>query len=319
MRASFFSINKIIFANKIPVLLLVLLLALLVTACSRRSGGEAAEGKPLIAVSILPQKYFASRIGGDLIETTVLVGPGQNPHNYEPTPRQISDLAVAKAWVLSGAEFEISLKPKIENLFSGLKIVDGTEGARFRSLEEQEEHEDGDDDHLDGIDRHTWLGRENVKILAGHIRDLFVSIDEPNAAVYHQNCDALVKDIDAVFDSLKIELEPLRGRTVYVYHPSFGYFLDEFGIVQRAVETGGKEPTPRQLALLIEQARQERVTVIFVQAQFPVESARTAAASAGAEIVSLDPLAEDWLANIRLMGEALEKAAQGLPPEGENL
>jgi len=303
------------------IALLGLIFPLLFGACFRGGDGTPpAKAKPLIVLSILPQKYFASRIGGDLVETTVLAGPGQNPHSYEPTPRQISDLAAAKAWVLSGAEFEISLKPKIENLFSALRIVDGTEGVRFRSLEEHEKHEDdeGGDDHLDGIDRHTWLGRENAKILAGHIRDLFVSIDELNAAAYRQNCDALVRDIDAVFDSLKIELEPLRGRAVYVYHPSFGYFLDEFGIVQKAVETGGKEPTPRQLGLLIEQARREQVAVIFVQAQFPLESARTAARAAGAEIVSLDPLAEDWLANIRLMGEALKQAARGLPPEGEN-
>jgi zinc transport system substrate-binding protein len=95
-----------------------------------------------------------------------------------------------------------------------------------------------------------------------------------------------------------------------VYHPAFGYFLDEFGIIQEAVETGGKEPTPRQLGRLIEKARAEKVKVIFVQAQFPAESARTAAAAAGAELVSLDPLAPDWLANISVMGEALKRGGK---------
>jgi zinc transport system substrate-binding protein len=94
-----------------------------------------------------------------------------------------------------------------------------------------------------------------------------------------------------------------------VYHPSFGYFLDEFGIIQEAVEAGGKEPSPRQLGNLIEKARRERAAVIFVQAQFPAAAARTAAAAIGAELVPLDPLSPDWLANIRAMGEALKKAA----------
>jgi zinc transport system substrate-binding protein len=116
--------------------------------------------------------------------------------------------------------------------------------------------------------------------------------------------------MEVEFNSLKKELEPLRGKTVFVYHPAFGYFLDEFGILQEAVETGGKEPTPRVLGQLIERARAEKVKVIFVQAQFPAESARTAAAAAGAELVSLDPLAADWLSNIRIMGEALQKAAE---------
>jgi zinc transport system substrate-binding protein len=93
-----------------------------------------------------------------------------------------------------------------------------------------------------------------------------------------------------------------------VYHPAFGYFLDDFGIKQEAVETGGREPTPRQLGALIAKAKAEKVQVIFVQAQFPVESARTAARAAGAELVSLDPLSGDWLANIRVMGEALARS-----------
>jgi zinc transport system substrate-binding protein len=309
MRFSAFSINRILLMSMIPVLFLA--------ACSSgKNNGEKAAGKTLIVLSILPQKFFASRVGGDRVETMVLVGPGQNPHSYEPTPRQISDLASAEAWVLSGAEFEISLKPKIKNIFPGLEIVDGTEGAFFRSLEEHEE--DGDDHQSGGVDRHTWLGRENAKIAAGHIRDVLVSHDGANAAFYRQNYDALVRDIDAVFDSLKAALEPLWGSAVYVYHPSFGYFLDEFGIVQKAVETGGKEPTPRQLGLLIEKARKENVKVIFVQTQFPVESAKAAAEAAGAEIVSLDPLAEDWLVNIRFMGEALKRAAYA-PPGGDDL
>ena len=94
-----------------------------------------------------------------------------------------------------------------------------------------------------------------------------------------------------------------------MYHPSFGYFLDEFGIRQEAVETGGKEPGPKDLSRLIALAKQERAAAIFVQAQFPVNAAKTVAQAAGAELVSLDPLAPDWLANIRRMGEALQKAA----------
>ncbi|MDR3342873.1 MAG: zinc ABC transporter substrate-binding protein, partial [Treponema sp.] len=116
---------------------------------------------------------------------------------------------------------------------------------------------------------------------------------------------------------LREELSPLKGKTVFVYHPSFGYFLDEFGMVQAAVESGGKEPTPRELSGLIEKAKQEGVAAIFVQAQFPVQAARTAAASIGAELVALDPLSPDWLQNIRAMGDALKKAAglQSSKPE----
>jgi zinc transport system substrate-binding protein len=109
---------------------------------------------------------------------------------------------------------------------------------------------------------------------------------------------------------LKKELAPLKGQRVYVYHPAFGYFLDEFGIIQEAVETGGKEPNPQTLAKLVERAKEDKVKVIFVQAQFPTQAAQTLAAQLGAEVLPLDSLAENWLENIRRMGEALKRAAR---------
>jgi zinc transport system substrate-binding protein len=213
----------------------------------------------------------------------------------------MADLANAHAWILSGTEFEISLRPKIEALFPNLLIIDGTQGVNFRYEE--------DEDHA-GIDRHTWLGLEPAKIMAFHIRDALCAADSSNTAIYQQNCENLILDMENEFESLREELAPLKGKTIFVYHPAFGYFLDDFGIKQEAVETGGKEPTPRKLGALIEKAKAEKVKVIFVQAQFPVESARTAAAAAGAELVSLDPLAGDWLANIALMGDALARSVQ---------
>ena len=102
----------------------------------------------------------------------------------------------------------------------------------------------------------------------------------------------------------------LAGSKVFVFHPSFGYFLDEFGITQEAVETGGKEPTAQTLARLIDEAKQDKPSAIFVQAQFPVSAAKKIADSVGAKVVPLDPLAPDWLDNLKRIGDALEKNAK---------
>ena len=290
--------------------LCVLCFLLLLASCSRQN----AHNGILIAVGIPPQQWFVSQIGGEKIQSMALAGPGQNHHNYEPSPRQIQNLSSAHAWILSGAEYEISLLPKVAAIFPNLLIVDGTEGVHFRTMEDHEHNNNHRDlaehDHSSlEIDRHSWLGREPAKIMAVHIRDTLSFVDSGNEAFYHENCEALIKLIDKEFDSLKVELAPLKGNTVFVYHPSFGYFLDEFGIFQDAVEEGGKEPSPRQLNNLMAKLNEEKPTAIFVQAQFPVNAAKTLAAATGAELIELDPLAENWLENIKLMGQTLKMSA----------
>ncbi len=282
-------------------------------AYARDTGNnDGSNARITVAVSILPQRYFLERIGGDRVKPLTLVGPGQSPHSYEPTPSQMAALSGAKVWILSGTDFEEGLKPAVAAQFPKLTIVDGTEGIAFRKLQDYEMETDGheeDGDHHDSnIDRHAWLGHEPSKIMAGHIRDALASVDPAGKSFYDSNCAALVTDIDAAFADLKVSLAPLSGKSVMVFHPSFGYFLDEFGIKQAPVETGGKEPTAKALAALIAKAKADRVPAIFVQAQFPVNAARTIGAQAGAQVVMLDPLAPDWLANIRRIGEALRKA-----------
>ena len=287
---------------------LVVFLLLFMSFCSNQTSKEGL----LIAVSIPPQGWFISQIAGDKCDTIILAGPGQNPHNYEPSPRLLQNLTSASAWILSGTEFEISLQPKIEPLFPNLLIIDGTKGVNFRTLSEHE-HEDhhNEAEHSEiEIDRHTWLGREPAKIHAAHIKETLVVLDKQNEEYYNTNYESLIKLIDDEFDKLKIDLAFMEGKTVFVYHPSFGYFLDEFGIVQEAVETGGKEPGPRVLNELINIMLEEKPAAIFVQEQFPVSAARTISDAAGAELVFLDPLAYNWLENIRSMGQALKRAVR---------
>jgi len=302
--------SKALFSSSAPLrlceMVFLIIFLLFIFSCSR----SALNDKLLIVVSIPPQAWFVSQIAGDNTEVIVLVPPGQNPHNYEPTPRQIRTLTSAKTWILSGTEFEISLRPKIEALFPDLLIVDGTEHVDFRLLTHHELHDcDHDHDHSSlEIDRHTWLGRIPAIKLINTVTQTLYRFDQENGDIYFERMNNTIWDINNVFDELKILLAPLYGKSVFVYHPSFGYFFDEFNIYQEAVETGGKEPTPRQLNLLIEKMIEEKPAAIFVQTQFPVNAARTIANTAGAQVLEMDPLAADWLENIRRMGETLQKA-----------
>ena len=291
-----------------------ILVSLLLLSSALVFGGGAKEAtntfpKPIVVVSILPHAYFVDQLAKDMVDVVTLVGEGQNPHSYEPSPSQMAKLAKAKLWILSGTDFEFSLRQKVTNLYPNLVIVDGTEGMTFRQLEEHgHEEEEGHDVHDLNIDRHTWLGHQQVKVLLANTKEaLFSVLDADNRQIVENRYQSLISEIDALFASLAIQLEPLSGSTVFVYHNSFGYFLDAFSIKQEAVETGGKEPTAKALATLIEKAKVERPKVIFVQKQFPVASAKTVADAVSAVVVSLDPLAYNWMGSIKTMADALMK------------
>jgi len=273
----------------------------------------AAEAPKAVVVSILPQKYFVDRISGGAFKATVLVGSGQSPHSYEPTPRQMAELAKSAAWFTIGVDFENALKPKVASLYPKLALVDTTVGIEYRSLEAhnhegEEERDEGDEEG--GLDPHVWLGRQATKAMAAAIRDALSELDPASRSAYAKNCEAFIREVDSVFDDLAKELLPLKGKPVFVYHPAFGYFLDEFGIEQEAVELGGKEPTQKDLADLIAEAKADGAKVVFVQAQFPASAAKSVAKAIGGVVVSIDPLASDWLPNLRRMGAALKKAAR---------
>jgi zinc transport system substrate-binding protein len=104
------------------------------------------------------------------------------------------------------------------------------------------------------------------------------------------------------------QLKGLKGTTIFVYHPAFGYFLDRYGLRQETVEIRGKQPSPQQIKRLIEHAKEEQVQVIFVQPQFRRHSAQALAKAIGGTVEIINPLAENYLDNLRHMGETIAKS-----------
>ncbi|GAB1432876.1 zinc ABC transporter substrate-binding protein [Spirochaetota bacterium] len=290
---------------KKPVLTFVSILLLGSSLFYSCSGKEAKDVKPGVIVSILPQAYFAERLAGERLNVSVLVGPGQSPHSWEPSPRQMAELAGASIWFTIGVEFEKALKPKAASLYKNLKISDTTAGINYRMLEAHA-HEDGEEEES-GPDQHIWLGREQVKTVTNNMYKAIVAMDPSGEAVYRSNKEQFIKDIDNIFDKMSQQLEPLRGSSAFVFHPAFGYLLDDLGLKQQAVEIGGKEPTQKTLATLIEKARAEKARVIFVQAQFPAGAAKAVANAIDGTVVSIDPLARDWLHNLEHIALELDK------------
>ena len=95
-----------------------------------------------------------------------------------------------------------------------------------------------------------------------------------------------------------------------VVHPSWGYFADTYELIQVPIENEGKAPGARTLTTLIEQAKREKVKVIFVQPQFDKRTATQLASAIGAQVIAIDPLASDYADNLREVARRITAALQ---------
>ena len=293
---------------------LLLLTAVFVAAPWQTVWGEVEPSRITVFVSILPQSYFLERIGGDRVRVEVLVGEGQSPHTYEPTPKQMARLSEARALFLIGVGFEKGLMKKIGQSHRSLVIVETQKGVPYRYLAGHDHRNDG---HGHGNDRagkragtpdpHIWMSPKLVQIQARNIHDALCRLDPAHKQQYATNLKAFLNELDRVDARIARSLAPVRGQKMYVFHPAFGYFADAYGLVQVPIEIEGKEPGARQLADLIDRARADGVRVIFVQPQFSGNSASVVAKAIGGTVIPINPLSKEYLANLENIASAVEQ------------
>ena len=255
-----------------------------------------------VFVSIPPQKFFVERIGGDLVRVDVLIGENQDPHTFEPLPSQITGLSKADLYLQVGINFEEAFIGTLRRTLPDLEILDISKGVE---LIEAEDHL-----HTETPDPHFWMGPAQAVQMAAGIRNALIVELPGDEEKLRENYDALVSQIENLDKELTEILLPYRGSTLFVYHPAFGYFAHSYGLVQTAVETGGKEPSPRQLESIITKAKTENVKIIFVQPQFSARSAQVIADATGSAVVRINQLAENWLENMKEIGLAIKEGLE---------
>lgn len=254
--------------------------------------GAALASAPLpVFVSILPQKYFVERVGGEQVVVSVMVGPGQSPATYEPTPRQMTALSRARLYFSIGVAFEDTWMKRIQAANPALRVVPMQRGIELLPLT-------GPGGEPAGTDPHIWISPLRVKIMAASIRDALIETDPAHRGDYESNYRAFITELDALDRNIRAILVPAKGKPFLVFHPSWGYFAKDYALRQIPIEAEGKEPGAKALARVIDLGKREGVKVIFVQTQFSRRTAETVAAAIGARVVGVDPLAENYPQNL---------------------
>lgn len=288
-----------------------------------------AGDKPTVFVSIVPQKYFVQQISKDLIDVEVMVQPGASPATYEPKPSQMADLSSCAAYFAIGVPFESTWLGKISAVNSSMNVVHTDKDiekiamARHHHEEEAngEHHDEGHhenepsghdtnpDDHVI-LDPHIWLSPTLVKKQAGILLETLTAILPQHADFFAANYREFMEEIDTLDGILKANFQGMEGKRFMVFHPSWGYFAKEYGLEQIPIEIEGKTPKPAQLGKLIQHARESDIQVIFVQPQFSKKSAEVVAREIRGEVLFADPLAEDWLNNLKEVGQKFKSAVK---------
>jgi zinc transport system substrate-binding protein len=284
-------------------------LGLIVAQPTAALSGQLEQSAPVaVAVSILPQKYFVERIAGRNASVLVLVGPGRSPATFEPTPRQMVQLADARVYFRIGVPFESVWADRFEAVNPSMKLVDTQAGIELRNLGDSAGEQGSR--HYVVADPHIWTDPVLMVVVARHILEAMVEVDPQRRDEYRANHADLVADLELVDREIRQLMDSVASRTLVVFHAAWGYFADRYGLSQIVIESGGKEPGSKALAEVIRLAEQEEVKVVVVQEQFSDRSAQRVAEAIGADVLKLDPLAEDWLANIRRVARSLYLALQ---------
>ncbi|MBQ4132561.1 MAG: zinc ABC transporter substrate-binding protein [Desulfovibrionaceae bacterium] len=272
------------------------------------------------ACSLPPIKYVIDRIGGEYVDSISLIPPGFDPHTFEPKSSQLAIFSQADIYFSLDTPMEKLWLGRLGSLDDGVQVVNLVAPLSDSDLlpPDKHEHEHGhshadeaapDENNqetgapvYDGHDPHVWMSPSLLRQMADAVRGGLSDQMPEQEAYFEKNYRILAGQIENLDAEIRNMLRPLptERRAFLVFHPSWAYFAAEYDLTQMAVEQDGKEPTPMSLAIIIQDARNRGINVIFVQKEFNPEVAATVAAHLpGGRVELLDPLGDNPLRAIR--------------------
>lgn len=263
--------------------LAAIVLPLILSAC----GGSSGSSKPLIVTSFYPLYYLTAQIAGDRAEVRNLVPAGAEPHDWEPSARDVADIQKAALFVYNGAGFESWVDKTLDAAKSSKRVViEATQGLPLTPPPP------GEEGKTFASDPHVWLDPTLAKLIAIRIADGLAKSDAAGKDVYTRNLDDLIKRLDDLDGKFKDGLRECARREIITSHAAFGYLARRYGLEQIAVEglAPDAEPTPARIVEVAQLARARGATTIFFETLVSPNVAETIAKESGAKTMVLDPL-----------------------------
>lgn len=260
-------------------------------------GGVQAAEKPKVIATFSILADLVAKVAGDHVDVVTLVGPNGDAHVFEPGPRESAALAAADVLIANGLGFEPWLQRLSEAAgFKGALVV-ATEGVTPLPAEREEEHEEdhdaaaeeeaGEHDH-GAFDPHAFQDLANGQIYVANIAKGLSQADPAHAAEFEANAQRLSAEMAELDKGLKAEFAaiPAQRRSVLTTHDAFRYFGRAYGVAFVAIHgvSTEAEPTAKDLAEIVEQARAGKITAIFAENMADPRLAETVAKETGLRV-----------------------------------
>lgn len=270
----------------------------LLSACGKNQETSSSQSSKLkIVTTFYPMYDFTKNVVGNRGDLELLIPAGTEPHDYEPSAKDIAKIEDADVFVYNSKEMETWVPSVLKSIDqSKTQVIDASKGITLRTLSasEEEEHEEGkhEEGHHHAKDPHVWLNPVLAQKEVANIYQGLAKKDQKHQATYKKNYQAYEKKLKALDQEYATALKDAQNRTFVTQHTAFYYLAKQYGLTQKAISglSPDQEPTPTELASIETFVKENKVKVIYTEEVASKKIAETVSEATGAKLVVLNPL-----------------------------
>ena len=253
----------------------------------------------MVSVTIEPFRYFVNQIAGDKVDVNVMVPAGSNPETYEPTPQQMMKLSESALYLKVGKiGFEETWMKKLTDNAPDMKVEDTSVGITPVKT-------------AGGIaDPHTWMSIRSARTIAKNICKSLCALLPADSTLFKSNCSKWAARLDTLEQQLQQVMDNSgKGHveSFVIYHPALTYFARDYALNQLPIEEEGREPSIAQIKALVEKAKRENITTVFIQKEFANRNTQTFLDATHARATEINPLSYEWEKEMIFIAKNLTK------------
>lgn len=280
----------------------------LLLICCLSIWGFTAQAQVQILTSIKPLQLIAAAVQGEQGEPQALLPPGASPHYFVLRPSDARRLAKADLFYWIGPDLENFLSRLLKQRSQLSVAAQDLADLHLQHYADLHQHDhaaehaqqhtliEHDHAHQPGtLDAHLWLLPHNAAVIAQRISADLTDLDPSNASVYAANLHSFIERLNSLDQQLKTELEPLQGKSFFVFHEAFNYFEQAYSLKHAGVFAISSElqPGAKHVQQMRSRLQQAGPSCIFSEPPLQPRLAHTLAEGLPVTLAELDPLGVD--------------------------